>query len=163
MLLIQTAQSTQMEREILPTAPKPSRTFHIIQKNSPSFPPPPRLHPHWSLHCSWNTLGTLHAAFVRAVVSAWKVASRVATGLLPLGFYSNTTFSVRLYSTSLPKLESPLYFSFFDFRFLHSNYYSCCHLGGCTVGHDWSYSAAAAAARTYYIVFTSLFFVCLPH
>ena len=86
MLLIQTAQSTQMEREILPTAPKPSRTFHIIQKNSPSFPPPPQLPPHGSSHCSWNTLGTLHAAFVRAVLSAWKVASRVGTRLASFGF-----------------------------------------------------------------------------
>ena len=86
MLLIQTPQSTQMEREILPTAPKPSRTFHIIRKNSKSFPPPPLLHPHWSSHCSWNTLGTLHAAFVRAVLSAWKVAAQVATRLASFGF-----------------------------------------------------------------------------
>lgn len=47
-----------------------------------------------------------------------KLLPRQPQGLLPLGFYSNTTFSVRPYSTSLPKLESPLYFfSFFYFSF----------------------------------------------
>lgn len=132
-----------MEREITATAPKPSNniSYHSELK-AESFPPLPLLQPHWSPHCSFNVLGTLHVAFAFAALFAWKAASQGATRLASL-FESQTSFSQG--GSTGPcylKLDlSQYFFSFSCFSFLCSNYYPL---------------------MIYYMVFTYLFFVCQP-